>query len=187
MLHTRAALRCAVLALSLGATTVSLVPAAFASAAHPQAASADNGRFSTWSAAQTAAGFGLKKPTVLHGLHQAGKIQVTISDCDNKPTKHDVIVGYGKFSTGFLTLEQNNSGDTCGDVGDATLLATPKIDGVKAHLYSACGQSGQPPCSSKRATFFLVWKKGKIAFAAESEHEPRSAIISFGRSLKPVG
>jgi hypothetical protein len=183
MFRTRAAVSCAALALSLGATTATLAPAALASAA---AAPAGNGSFTSWAKAQTAAGFSLKKPTVLHGLSRTGKILVTTCAVTGELTKRDVGANYGKLSTGLLTLDQNNSGHPCGDVGDAKLLATPKIDGVKAQLFGACGMSGEPPCSSKRTFLFLIWKKGKISFVAQSHQETQAAIISFGRSLTPV-
>jgi hypothetical protein len=186
MFRTRAAVSCAALALSLGAATATLAPAALASG-HPHAVPAGNGKFTSWTHAQTAAGFSLKKPTALHGLSRTGKILVTTCEVTGELTKRDVGATYGKLSTGLLTLDQNNSGHPCGDVGDAKLLATPKIDGVKAQLFGACGMTGEPPCSSKRTFLFLIWKKGKIAFVAQSHQETRAAIISFGRSLKPVG
>ena len=187
MFRTRAAVSCAAIALSLGATTATFAPAALASAGHPHAVPAGNGKFPTWAKAQTAAGFSLKKPTNTHGLTRTGKIQVSTCEVTGSTTKRDVGATYGKLSTGLLTLDQNNSGHPCGDVGDARLLATPKINGVKAQLFGACGMSGEPPCSSKRTFLFLIWKKGKISFVAQSHQETRSAIISFGRSLKPVG
>jgi hypothetical protein len=187
MFRTRAVITGAILAVSLGATTATLAPAALASAGHQQAAPAGNGKFTTWAAAQTAAGFHLKRPTNVHGLTRTGKLQVTTCEVTGSTTKHDVGATYGKLSTGLLTLDQNNSGHPCGDVGDARLLATPKVDGVKAHLFGACGMSGEPSCSSKRTFLFLIWAKGKIAFVAQSHQETRAAIISFGRSLKPVG
>jgi hypothetical protein len=187
MFRTRAAVSCAAIALSLGATTATLAPAAFAAAGHPQAAPAGNGKFTTWAKAQTAAGFNLKRPTKLHGLTRTGKIQVATCEVTGSTTKHDVGATYGKVSTGLLTLDQNNSGHSCGDIGDARLLGTPTIDGVKAHLFGACGMSGEPPCSSKRTFLFLIWKKGKISFVSQSHQETRAAIISFSRSLKPVG
>lgn len=185
MFRTRAAASCA--ALALGAFALTIAPAAQASAGHPHAVPAGNGKFTTWAAAQTAAGFKLKRPTKVHGLARTGKIHVVTCEVTGSTTKHDVGAQYGKLATGILTLDQNNSGHPCGDVGDAKLLATPKIDGVKAQLFGACGMSGEPSCSSKKTFLFLIWTKGKIAFVAQSHQETRSAIISFGRSLKPVG
>jgi len=183
MFRTRAVVSCAALALSLGTTTAALAPAALAS---PAAAPAGNGSFTSWTAAQKAAGFSLKKPTVLHGLARTGKILVTTCEVTGELTKRDVGANYGKLSTGLLTIDQNNSGHPCGDIGDARLLATPKVDGVKAQLFGACGMTGEPACSSKRTFLFLIWKKGKISFVAQSHQETRAAIISFARSLTPV-
>jgi hypothetical protein len=182
MFRTRAAVRCAVLALSLGATTAALAPAALASASP-----AGNGSFTSWAKAQTAAGFNLKKPTVLHGLTRTGKIRVSTCEVTGSLTKRDVEAVYGKLSTGLLTLDQNNSGHPCGDIGEARLLATVKVEGVKARLFGACGMTGEPPCSSKRVFLTLIWKKGKISLVTQSHQETRAALISFSRSLQPVG
>jgi hypothetical protein len=187
MFRTRAAVTCAALALTLGASTAALAPAALASAGHAHAAPAGNGKFSTWAKAQKAAGFNLKRPTNVHGLTRTGKIQVATCEVTGSTTKRDVGATYGKLSTGLLSLDQNNSGHPCGDVGDAKLLATPRINGAKAQLFGACGMTGEPPCSSKRVFLFLIWKKGKISFVAQSHQETRAAIISFARSLVPVG
>jgi hypothetical protein len=184
MFRTRAAVSCAALAFSLGATTAALAPAALASAA---AAPAGNGSFTSWAKAQTAAGFNLKKPTVLHGLTRMGKIHVVTCEVTGSLTKRDVGVSYGKLATGLLTLDQNNSGHPCGNIGEAKSLGTVKVDGVKAHLFGACDMTGEPPCSSKRTFFTLIWKKGKISFVTQSHLQTRAALISFSRSLRPVG
>jgi hypothetical protein len=184
MFRTRAVVSCAALALSLGATTAALAPAALASAA---AAPAGNGSFTSWAKAQTAAGFNLKRPSRLHGLTRTGKIRVSTCEVTGSLTKRDAGATYGKLSTGLLTVDQNNSGNPCGNVGDVKSLGIIKVDGVKAHLFGACGMPSEPPCSSKRTFFTLIWKKGKIAFVTQSHQETRAALISFSRSLHPVG
>src|ERR1700690_3488960 len=93
------------LVVSLGAGATALAPAALATPNTPM----KTGSFSTWGAAQRAAGFGLMKPGKTYGLHR-GPIVVNRCLVNGKLSKRQVIAGYGSFLTKALAINQNNSG-----------------------------------------------------------------------------
>jgi hypothetical protein len=184
MLWKRAFAAGLVVAVSLGASLTALAPAALASGRAPAA----TGSFSSWSAAQHAAGFQLKRPTSLHGLKRSTAIVVTRCEVTGKQKKREVFVSYGSsvFKHRVLGLEQNNSGGQCGNLGEVKTLATYRVHGAKATLFGACGSMGEPACNKRDIFLFLTWKKGGIAYEASSRNEWRGTLVSFSRSTKSV-
>jgi hypothetical protein len=169
------------LAVSLGGGAMTLAPAALAAPAAP----AGIGAFHTWSAAQSAAGFGLRKPTRTYGL-RLGPIVVTRCQATGKLKKRNVIASYGSPLHRLLAITQNNSGGACGDFGSARKLGTYRVQGRRAVLYGACGKNIGPPCSSRKISLFLVWTKNGKYCLASSHNERRSTLVRFARSLRRV-
>jgi hypothetical protein len=166
------------LAVSLGGGTMTLAPTALA-------APAATGAFHSWSAAQRAAGFGLRKPTHSYGL--AGR-PIVVAPCQatGMLKKREVIANYGSPLHRLLAINQNNSGGACGDFGSARKLGTYRVHGRRAVLYGACGKHIGPPCSSRKISLFLVWTKSGKYYLASAHNERRSTLVGFARSLKRV-
>jgi hypothetical protein len=172
-----------VVAVGLGSATAALAPAAMAAARTPAA----TGSFHTWRAAQDAAGFQLIRPTRLHGLTRAGHIHVTRCDVTGELKKREVFAAYGSARHRELNLEQNNSGEPCGNFGEAKELGTFRVHSRRATLFGACGMMGEPSCGKRDIFLFLTWKKHGIAFEAQSHDERRHTLVSFARSTRNVG
>jgi len=188
MFRTRAAATCIAITVSLGGATAALAPAALASSSHTAtvAAPAGTGTFGSWTAAQKAAGFQLKKPARLHGLARSSGYNVSKCTLAGKPSKRVVDVQYGKLKKGLLAIGQNNSGGLCSNLGGAKKLGTVKLNGTTGHMYGFCGTKGLVPCSSKKASFVLTWSKGGDFYNTSSENETRATLIDFSKSVKNV-
>jgi hypothetical protein len=159
------------LAVSLGGGAMALAPAALAA---PTAA-AGVGSFRTWSAAKSAAGFGLRKPNRSYGLG-LGPIVVTPCQAKGKLKKRDVIASYGSPLHRLLSIDQNNSGGACGGLRSVTKVRTYRVQGHRAVLYT----------SAHNLSLFLVWTKHGKYYVASSHNEPRSKLVGFARSLRIV-
>ena len=172
------------LALAVGVTTAraALAPAAFASAGRPAAI----GSFHSWHAAERAAGFGLKRPTRLHGLTRSGLIVVTRCEVTGQLGKRDVFASYGKVQHRFLNISQNNSGAPCGDFGEAKKLRTYLIHGARGTLFGVCGMKGERSCHKRNIFLFLTWRQHHIFYVATSHDERRHVLVNFARSLRAV-
>lgn len=172
-----------VVALGLGSASAALAPAAMAAGGTPAA----TGSFSTWRAAQDAAGFQLIRPTRLHGLTRAGHIHVTRCEVTGEQKKRDVFAAYGSARHRELNLGQNNSGLPCGNFGEAKDLGTYRVHSRRATLFGDCGMTGEPSCGQRDIFLFLTWKKHGIAYQAQSHDERRHTLVSFARSTRNVG
>lgn len=170
------------IAVSLGSGAMALAPAALASVARP----AGTGSFLSWRAAQRAAGFGLYRPGNTHGLRRSGVISVDRCQASGRQSKRDVFASYGSFLARWLSIQQNNSGGACGNFGAARRLGSYRVMGTRATLWGVCGAHLGPPCSSRKITMFLIWKKNGNYYVAGSHNERRRVIISFARSLYRV-
>ena len=172
------------LALGFAAAALSLSLAAGAA----QAAPAGTGSFRTWPAAQRAAGFKLLKPAKLFGLKQTGKIDVAKCEVTGETSARLVEAAYGMPKKALLSIQQNNSGGPCGNVGVARNLGHYRVDGVRAYLIGECGLPEIPKsCSSRDIWLFLSWTKGHVFYQASSHDQWRATIVSFARHLVPVG
>jgi len=169
-------------------TAVMSVTATASIAATPAAASArvHPGKYHTWKAAQRAAGFRLLRPAGTDGLKRTnGGIQVV--RC--APGYATVYVQYGRAKGRLLGLIQDDlkGAQPCSNIGEATTLGHPKVDGVRATLLGACGtMTGQPSCHSAHLWLFLVWTRHGNYYQALSHDESRRTIVAFGRRLRKV-
>lgn len=71
----------------------------------------------------------------------------------------------------------------CGDLGDAPLLATLRIHGKKASLYSYCQGTG---CQKASDTYALYWREQGVQIALISRGTPRGQLIQIAKSTKRV-
>ncbi len=164
------------------AASAMLVTPALASAAR----TTSTGQYKSWSSAQRAAGFTLKKPRTTYGLKMNGRIVVDKCVVTGHFTRKVVDAQYGSFSKHQLGLEQDNAGVACtvGPVGP--LLGSYRVDGVTARLRGYCGTGTGYSCKSQRIELMLSWKKGGHYYIATSFNEPRSHLVRFARTLKKV-
>lgn len=170
-------------AISLGSGAAALAPAALASVARP----ASVGTFHSWRAAQRAAGFGLIRPGNTYGLRRNGLISVVPCQASGQMSKRQVFASYGSFLSGpELSLRQDNASTPCGNFGAARVLGHYRVQGRRATLYGVCGKHLGPPCSSRRITMYLTWRKHGNYYEASSHNERRHTIVGFARSLHRV-
>jgi len=162
------------------------VAAAPASAIAADRAPAGTHGYTTWPAAQRAAGFALLRPSDTDGLPISGKIEVT--SC---PQLHStwVLAAYAsaraKPSLGIMQVRHN---DGCaGELPPTVKLATYHVDGAKATLYGACRILHNPPCTHLAIERFLVWTKGRDYYVVSSYDERPATVVGFARKLKAVG
>jgi predicted metal-binding protein len=160
-------------------------------AASPSAVAADRApapthRYTTWRAAQRAAGFALLRPSHTYGLRISGKIEV--NSC---PQLHStwVLAAYAsaraKPRLGIMQVRHN---DGCaGNLPPSVKLRTYHVDGVKATLYGACRLLHDPPCKHLAIDRFLVWTKGRVYYVVSSFDERPATVVGFARKLKAVG
>jgi hypothetical protein len=172
--------------------SLSLVAAFAASAALVTSAMASvtrlagTGEFSSWSKAQHAAGFTLKRPGTTYGLKMQGAILVDQCLASGKGKDKIVAVEYGSLTAHMVGLTQDNASGPCGDT-DGTSLGSYKIDGTAAHLYGECGAvAPQYSCSSTKIELWLIWSKGRDYYVASSFDESRSRLVRFARDLMNV-
>ena len=162
------------------------VAAAPASAVAADRGPAGTHGYTTWPAAQRAAGFALLKPSATDGLPISGKIEV--SSC---PSLHStwVLATYAsaraKPSLGILQVRHN---DGCaGEPPPSVKLATYHVDGAKATLYGVCRLFHNPPCKHLAIERLLIWTKGSVYYSVSSYDERPATIVGFARKLKKVG
>ncbi len=169
-------------AISLGSGAAALAPTALASVARP----ASMGAFHSWRAAQRAAGFGLIRPGNTYGLRRNGLISVVRCQATGQMSKRDVFASYGSFLGRELSLRQDNASTPCGNFGAARVLGHYRVQGRRATLFGVCGKHLGPPCSSRKITMYLTWRKNGNYYEASSHNERRHAIVGFARSLHRV-
>jgi hypothetical protein len=172
-----------VFGMAVAAASLSLAGAALAAPARP----AGTGTFTTWSAAQKAAGFKLIRPGDTFGLVRAGRIRVGKCEVTGELSKRLVDASYGNPSKRLLDIQQNNSGGPCGDIGESKNLGHYQVDGVRAQLLGECGLPDLPrSCHSRDIFLFLTWTKNHVFYQAASHDEWRATIVGFARSLIPA-
>lgn len=198
------------LALSLVTASATAAASALAAPAHPLSASkmfastgfantvsasegaarmapAGTGSFHTWKAAQTAAGFSLRRPTETAGLNRAGGIMVDNCPASGGHSKRDVIATYGSFQHRLLGIHQNNYGHPCVSLTGIRKLHTYKVEGTTAQLWGLCHVAGVPTCKTRKMSMFLSWHKDGIYYLATSHNVRRATIVAFARKLTKVG
>jgi len=144
--------------------------------------------FSTWPQAETAAGFPLRRPTRLHGLHRSGSVNVNRCEMPGQHSKRYVTAIYGDpFAVPpIITLGENNSGAPCGSLVHAPFLRHVRIHRETARLYGDCGAgSGLGGCRSN-GQLELVWKRHGTVYEVKSISEPQHVLLNFARHLRHV-
>jgi hypothetical protein len=182
MLRTRVITAGLALAVGLGGASAALAPAALATAGRPAAV----GSFRSWHAAQRAAGFGLHRPTQLHGLTRSGPIVVARCQVTGELRKRNVFAAWGHVKHRFLEISQNNSGGPCGNFGEAKKLRTVRVHGARATLFGVCGFHGAPSCHKRNIFLFLTWRHHHVFYVATSHGQRGHVLINFARSLRSV-
>lgn len=174
---------------NLSVITGGVAIAAMCVAAVPASAATGDARthsYTSWSAAQHAAGFALLRPTNTEGLKIHGKIEV--NSC---PQLHStwVLADYGKaHSKTSLGIMQVTHNDGCaGNLPPSIKLATYHVDGAKATLYGVCRLFNNPPCNHQAIERFLTWTKGRIYYVVSSFDERPPTVVGFAKKLKAVG
>ena len=179
---------------ALGTTAAALVTSAalaLPAAALPAAAGtsspaprtarpAATGNFTTWPQAETAAGFPLRRPARLHGLHRAGPI--TVRRCETRGQHHKRVASavYGTPFSSLLSISENNSGAPCAPVS-GPFLRDVRIHGVTGKLYGACLVSCR-----QAGVLQLIWIRRGTFYQANSVNEPQHVLLNFARHLHPV-
>jgi hypothetical protein len=169
-------------------TAAPALAAAGASAAGASAARAPaaTGKFTTWPAAQRAAGFRLRAPKRTYGLKRRHPILVNKCRVTSKLSKRDVFAEWNGSNKRSLWVDQNNSGGACSNFGAAKPLGTYRIQGRKAHMFGFCGVKGLPSCHRRNIVLTLAWKAGKKYYVTYSTNEWRRTLVGFSRSLRRV-
>jgi hypothetical protein len=142
--------------------------------------------FTTWSAAQRAAGFRLKAAKRTYGLKRTHPILVSKCQVTGKLSKRDVYAEWDGSNRRYMSVDQNNSGGACSNFGAARPLGTYRIQGHKAHMFGFCGSTGLPSCKTRNVVLVLAWKAGKKYYVTYSSNEWRSTLAGFSRSLRRV-
>jgi hypothetical protein len=159
--------------------SIAATPAAVSARVHP-------GKYHSWKAAQRAAGFRLLRPGSTDGLIRTnGGIQV--GRCASGYAT--VYAQYGRAKGRLLGLIQDDlkGAQPCSNIGEATTLGHPKVDGVTATLLGACGtMMGEPSCHSAHLWLFVVWARHGNYYQALSHDQSRRTIVAFARRLHKV-
>jgi len=171
-------------ALAAGLAGLAMLAAtpALASAGAP----AGTGSFKTWSAAQRAAGFRLKKASRTYGLRRTNAILVSKCEVPGKLSKRDVYAEWQGSKRRYLVIDQNNSGGACSNFGGARPLGTYRVQGHRARMYGFCGIGRLPSCRARNVVLVLAWKAGQRYYVTYSSNEWRSTLVGFSRSLRRV-
>src|SRR5450755_748779 len=171
-------------ALAAGLAGLAMLAAtpALASAGAP----AGTGSFQTWSAAQRAAGFRLKKASRTYGLRRTNAILVSKCEVPGKLSKRDVYAEWQGSKRRYLVIDQNNSGGACSNFGGARPLGTYRVQGHRARMYGFCGIGRLPSCRARNVVLVLAWKAGQRYYVTYSSNEWRSTLVGFSRSLRRV-
>jgi hypothetical protein len=170
------------MALAVLTATPALAETGAVTAPAARTAAADTGFYTTWAAAQKAAGFSLYVPKRTAGL---ARVEISVGRCKAPHKAHfDVGAQWGTAKTVVL-FDQNTTSAACpGRLPKLSPLATYKVHGVTYTLIGACGVAGLPPCTSKRAVLAMTWKIGPHHFRAISKGFLRGALLSFATSIK---
>jgi len=160
---------------------LALPAAAGTSGPAPRAARpAATGNFTTWPRAEDAAGFPLRRPTRLHGLHRAGPVTVRRCETRGQHRKRVASAVYGTPFSALLTISENNSGAPCAPFS-GFFLRNVRIHGVTGKLYGACLVS-----CAQAGVLDLIWIRHGIEYEAKSVSEPKHVLINFARHLRQV-
>jgi hypothetical protein len=174
------------LAMLAGPPALASARAAAPARSAPSAAPAATGSFKTWSAAQRAAGFTLKKASRTYGLRRTDPIEISKCTAAGRLSKRDVFAEWRGAKRTYLAVDQNNSGGACSNFGAAKPLGTYRIQGHKARMFGFCGVSGLPSCRARNIILVLDWKAGRNYYVTYSRNEWRSTLVGFSRSLHRV-
>lgn len=101
-------------------------------------------------------------------------------DCG--PTQEELEAYYGAGERQKLTILEGKP-YYCGDLGDAPLLATLRIHGRKASLYSYCQGTG---CAKATHTYALYWRERGVQLALISRGTPRAQLVQIANSMAVV-
>lgn len=177
--------RTTAVAVAVGAACAATVSSAAIAA---ESATPGLGTFRSWTAAQSAAGFRLLKPTATYGDARSGKIIVTRCGITGKKAgKRLVLASYGLTPFSTLSLSQNNSGGPCASTGRTTPLGRYKIHGIWARMSGLCGRASLPACSSRKILLMLTWRAHGAYYVASSFGRSRRVLAGFARKLAAVG
>lgn len=176
-------------------STPAAVPTSAAPSASPAASPAASptfGTFSSWTAAQAAAGFALLQPASTNGLPLNGGIQV--GSCAGDSAHADVVATYESGSD-QLTIDQQDEPPpqyACSNIGQMSTLGTYNVNGAQAQLLGACGTGpglppGLPSCSSPSLWLALVWTIGSDRhYQVTAHNESQAQVLAFAQSLSAV-
>jgi hypothetical protein len=168
---------------SATASTASASASAMPSAS--PAASPSFGAFTSWQAAQSAAGFGLLRPASTNGLPLIdGGIQVGQCAGDTAHAAVVAIYAAGGHELGILQDDEPAS-QPCSNFGEATTLGTYSVHGALAQLLGACGTAaGEPSCDSASLWLSLGWTTGGDRYYQVLAHnESRAQVLAFAQGL----
>ncbi len=169
--------------LAAAASVATVVSIAATAVAAPNAG-AGTGLFASWHSAQSAAGFGLLRPTKTYGLAQAGKISVARCEISKKKAARRLVISqYGPKPSANLTISQNNSNGPCTRTRKGKALGQFRVLGSKAFLTGDCDAPHLPACSSRKIFLFLTWRKSGVYYQASSYGETRAVLLGFAKSL----
>jgi hypothetical protein len=184
----RSGLAAGLAGLAMLAATPALASARTAGPARsaPSAAPAAPGSFTTWPAAQRAAGFRLKKASRTYGLRRTNAIEVSKCTATGRLSKRDVFAEWQGAKRTSLAIDQNNSGGPCSNFGAAKPLGTYRVQGHRARMFGFCGVSGLPSCRARNVVLVLDWKASRNFYVTYSRNEWRSTLVGFSRSLHRV-
>lgn len=177
-------------AVTIGLAALASVATAISVAATADAAQyvpARTGLFKSWHGAQSAARFGLLKPTNIHHLKRNSPISVARCEISKKKAaKRLVLASYSLTAAANLTLSQNNSGGPCTRTRPGKRLGKVRIHGSTAILTGDCDAPHLPRCTSRRIFLFLTWRHKGVFYQASSFGESRRTLSAFARSLVGV-
>jgi hypothetical protein len=149
---------------------------------------AATGSFPSWPQAETAAGFGLHRPTRLHSLHRDGPVSVRRCAMPGQHSKRFVTAVYGDLLAGgpLISFGQNNSGAPCSSLLHVPFLRNVRIHSATAQLFGDCGNgSGRGGCRS-HGGLELIWTRGGTVYEVKSVSEPQHVLLNFARHLHQV-
>ncbi len=174
-------------------STPTAVPVATAVPATPSEASKSPttspgfGAFTSWTAAQTAAGFGLLQPASTNGLPLANG-GIRVGQCAGDSAHADVWATYAAGAYELAIDQEDEPGGVCSNIGEASMLGTYSVGGAQAQLLGACGTAaGLPACNSASLWLFLVWTTGSDRhYQVTAHNESREQVIAFASGLRDV-
>lgn len=132
-----------------------------------------------WAAAAAKLSMPVFAPTKTFGMTLK---RVHPHEIDCGPIQEELEAYYGAGERQKLTILEGKP-QYCGDLGDAPLLATLRIHGKKASLYSYCQGTG---CGRATNTYALFWRERGVQIALLSRGTPRAQLVQIANSLKLV-